>query len=443
MPLVGLKASFEHEENGMTADDMEACVQVANRLNEVIIFRSTGPWSMRWIERNYPTKNFHVKGKSSDWGPMAGFVPALGKYSKVSGDADKERAGNKYNEDGLKGQYTSKVHLSLTLQELEIQLSRRAANTTALTDMVRAHDNKDDFILYANRSSDRKKFAFRAEWDSRNGSYKIYAYLADAMEVKSSIYSEKLASMQKEAIEVMTSSEVGANNRPLTGDYDLMAVCPAWANLNSRSVFDIRKDGVNFGRNGGIAEPGISFGAGVNLDAPLDMRLHTGMKGRMVNINGRMVPATGHGGDNPMIAATYNNIADSTPNMSREHNDLGNVTARIVRCINELNNKMGQNGPFRRVHHNAESHRSAIFGGITAADMGKGEAFPLTVFHPSQLKIGSPYNDSIITLLNLAEFRDYAVKLNEAGYFVPRSWVWGMSIRDGYHRGKGGLWPGM
>ncbi len=67
----------------MTLLDMTACGLVATRQNEVIMFRSTGRWSLRWIERNYPTKNFHVKGKSSDWGPQAGFVPYLGKYSKV------------------------------------------------------------------------------------------------------------------------------------------------------------------------------------------------------------------------------------------------------------------------------------------------------------------------------------------------------------------------
>lgn len=64
MPRYGLEASFIHPENGMTRGDMQAAVRTANKLDEVVIFRSTGPWSRRWIERRYPTKNFHVKGKS-------------------------------------------------------------------------------------------------------------------------------------------------------------------------------------------------------------------------------------------------------------------------------------------------------------------------------------------------------------------------------------------
>ena len=51
--------------------------------DEVIIFRSTGPWSKRWLEKDHSSKNFHVKGKRSDWGPHAGLVPYDGIYSKV------------------------------------------------------------------------------------------------------------------------------------------------------------------------------------------------------------------------------------------------------------------------------------------------------------------------------------------------------------------------
>ena len=70
--IQGLEGSYSHSQNGMTRADMEATALVANRQGEVIIFRSTGPWAKRWLERGYPSKNFHVKGKSSDWGPQSG-----------------------------------------------------------------------------------------------------------------------------------------------------------------------------------------------------------------------------------------------------------------------------------------------------------------------------------------------------------------------------------
>src|SRR5580698_10005922 len=99
MPVLGLGASYLHNQNGMTRRDMLASSQAARDLNEVIIYRSTGPWAKRWIERGYPTKNFHVKGKSSDWGPQAGFVPYNGLYSKVGDKPVKAAAGTAANDD--------------------------------------------------------------------------------------------------------------------------------------------------------------------------------------------------------------------------------------------------------------------------------------------------------------------------------------------------------
>src|SRR3954469_21317718 len=105
MACFGLAASMAHKENGMIQADMVAARDVADLLNEVIIFRSTGPWSRRWIQRKYPTKNFHVKGKSSDWGPQAGFVPYDGRLSKVGADPLKAAKGTKANQHGIDTHY--------------------------------------------------------------------------------------------------------------------------------------------------------------------------------------------------------------------------------------------------------------------------------------------------------------------------------------------------
>jgi hypothetical protein len=165
MPIYGLDGSFLHPENGMSRQDMQAVLRAANKYDEVIIFRSTGPWSRRWIERRYPTKNFHVKGKSSDWGPQAGFVPYLGIYSKVGADSKKATKGTAANDDGLQHHFAQKVQLALTLTEIEMQardpeeVPRRRAIQT-MTPVPNSHD----FFLFAQRTGDNKLFAFRAVW---------------------------------------------------------------------------------------------------------------------------------------------------------------------------------------------------------------------------------------------------------------------------------------
>ena len=406
MPVCGITSSHAHVENGMTLADMQACLRAADRLDEVIIFRSTGPWSQRWIEKGYPTKNFHVKGKSSDWGPQAGFVPYLGQYSKVGANDAKAAAGTKANDHGLGDGFAGKRQLVLSFAELQMQLTR-PAEQPARTAIYRLEavpgKGATDYMMWARRSGDQKVFVFRAVRRD-DGNFGINVLTQDAAALASLSAVSDMA--RYVPLEVMTSSEVGADNRPMTGDYDLMAVCPRWSDYASRLQHPVSKPGLDFQGKG--VQPGQRFDAGSNLDKVLDMSSNTGQ----VRRPGQSKPEGFARG---------------------EHGDMGNITPRILRCINLLNLEMGAQGPFRRVHHNAESHRNAAFGALTARDMEGGDGLPLTVFHPARLWQNDPglrpYQD-VATLLTLQEFRVYAGLLHDAGYFVPRNWTWGMSIRD-------------
>ncbi|MFO1327096.1 MAG: anthrax toxin-like adenylyl cyclase domain-containing protein [Rubrivivax sp.] len=400
MPVFGLSASHGHVENGMIRSDMRACVKAADKLDEVIIFRSTGPWSKRWIQRGYPTKNFHVKGKSSDWGPQAGFVPHLGQYSKVGDNADKAAKGTAANDHGIKDGYAARAQLVLSQEEIQMQLTLACEHPprTALSRVERVLGSHSDQLLWASMSSGARPTVFRAVKNGK-GLFAIHV-------VENCSGGETIGTLSNKPfvpLEVMTSSENGADNRPMTGDYDLMAVCPRWANYGSALIGSVSKPGLQFGNR---QQPGQTFHQGTNLDKVLDMSSNTGQKGQNAKRKGFA---------------------------SDEHPDMGNITPRILRAINTLNDFMGGQGPFRRVHHNAESHRNAAFGALSAKEMEDGDGLPLTVFQPAGLWQSSaalrPYQD-VSTLLTLKEFRTYAALLNEAGYFVPRNWTWGMSIRD-------------
>jgi hypothetical protein len=449
--IMGLRASFAHHDNGMTEKDMLACVAAADELDEVIIFRSTGPWARRWIERDYPTKNFHVKGKSSDWGPQAGFVPYLGIYSKEGSNLVQARDGTALNDDGLGGGYAGKTQLTLALDELILQASKPEGSSQrkAIEEMVWDPD-RNAYLLRARRSGDSRMFTFLAQ--SAGGVYKIFAMperedslIAGHAEIPN--YSRpgnsgpRLSRTIRDfphagtvtmhempapiplgtdrrrpalvPLEVMTSSEVGADNRPMTGDYDLMAVCPRWESYGSTAPSEISKPGLVF--EGKPPQPGQTFDPGARMDKVLDMRVNTGAR-----------PAGGN------TKVTFQNKNAKQIQNLEEHPDMGNLTPRILRCINVLNERMGQAGALRRVHHNAESHRNQIFGALTAGKMSKGDGLPLTVFQPRRLLGNSPTRgyENVSTLETLDEFRTYASLLQRAGYFVPRHWAWGMSIRD-------------
>jgi hypothetical protein len=167
-------------------------------------------------------------------------VPYLGKYSKVGHDQGKANDGTAANDDGLKHHFAAKVVLTLSLDELKIQNTlpcevppRLAVHT------MEPVPQSNDFFLFARRSGDQKEFAFRAV--AKGPLYYIHVY-------NETVGTKKLRLMYEkpEPLEVMTSSEVGAGNRPMTGDYDLMAVCPRWGDYGGTTLKQFSKGGLDF-----------------------------------------------------------------------------------------------------------------------------------------------------------------------------------------------------
>ena len=432
--IAGFEGSFSHSQNGMTRADMLATKLVAQRLDEVIIFRSTGPWAKRWLERGYPSKNFHVKGKSSDWGPHAGLVSYDGIYSKVGSNPGKALDGTHKNDEGLASGFAGKVVLELTMSQIDQQITvpEGSPSRTACLSKFPIPSSKD-FLITANRSGDQKAILFRA-FDI-GGSYKIHVYPpSDGASTKMATNPFVVANSDPEGkrsvpLEVMTSLEVGTG-KPMTGDYDLFAVCPKWANYGSQSASEISKPGINLMGKG--VQQGLTFAQGVGMDNVLDPRLSTMGNGpRTMDFLARKEKLQKQM-EAGKVASPGQRQAYLEGGAYQEHGDMGNLTPRILRCINQLNAQMGATGDkagFRRVHHNAESHRFRKFGALTEKDMETRkdgdeytDGFPLTAFQPPAL-MASGYGE-VCTLETLHEFRTYAAFLKGAGYYVPKNWIW-------------------
>ncbi|GAL13901.1 putative insecticidal toxin complex [Vibrio astriarenae] len=58
--------------------------KTADKYNVVIGLRSPNHIGQMHLELGHPSKNFHIKAKSSNTGPTAGFIPEKALYSKVS-----------------------------------------------------------------------------------------------------------------------------------------------------------------------------------------------------------------------------------------------------------------------------------------------------------------------------------------------------------------------
>jgi hypothetical protein len=318
--------------------------------------------------------------------------------------------------------------------------------------------NSNDFLLIATRSGDQKKIIFRAVERSRNlFEIKVYPSALN-MPISPFLLADKdTDGAEAVTFEVMVSNEVGAEKKAMTGDYDLFAVCPLWADLTSRFI---QKEAICLDettRHRDLPQlKGLTFDIGQGMDNVLDTRLHTMSKQGDYALRQRIYKERiekGSFNSSPksftgylknaehqpgsISAASTATIEDDTP--YNEHGDMGNLTPRILRCINEMNKTMnaaGDRAALRRVHHNAESHRYRDFGALTRNDMltiksGEtyGDGFPLTAFHPEALAtthsdiLNVTFSD-VCTIENLADFRIYAQSLKAAGYFVPKNWIW-------------------
>src|SRR4051812_7529283 len=75
------------DDAGMLDAHVDATRHVAVTNNAFIFIRPTTMDAKRLIEYGYSTKSMDIHHKSSDWGPMAGFVPVNHALDKKRGAA--------------------------------------------------------------------------------------------------------------------------------------------------------------------------------------------------------------------------------------------------------------------------------------------------------------------------------------------------------------------
>ena len=89
-------------QSGMPISHARCFQQVANETNCVISSRSVGVYATGLIMENYATKGFHVKAKSCNWGPMAGFVLSDPRFTKRGTSSSAMEAQRKDVQKALK-----------------------------------------------------------------------------------------------------------------------------------------------------------------------------------------------------------------------------------------------------------------------------------------------------------------------------------------------------
>ncbi|MEZ0227202.1 MAG: anthrax toxin-like adenylyl cyclase domain-containing protein [Planctomycetota bacterium] len=239
-------ATKKHLTQGMTAKDLDATARVCDKRGEIIVFRATGPWPRKYIETDKcPTKDMGVKGKSSTWGPMAGLVPVLADFSKAM-KAEDVKKGNEANKKALDGKKVVAMHLSLTEAMLDRLLTEKyqddktAPPRTAISVLKKPDGDPLRIYIFCEKRDGSaigtpKDWVFFGKRAAAKDEFEIYHFLGDDKAYKTLLGGGK---PEREAVEKTGKPlEVLArpgNDNPMTGDYDLMFICPPWADWGTK-----------------------------------------------------------------------------------------------------------------------------------------------------------------------------------------------------------------
>ncbi|RTX94332.1 adenylate cyclase [Pseudomonas sp. C 49-2] len=292
-----ISVAFERirEKTGMVPSHLVPLQNIAAATNTIIGVRPVETVATGLIEAGHPTKDFHIKGKSANWGPQAGLIctdQAFSKLEKFKEDAPgKLTRANEQIQECIRDGHAVAVPLEISGNRLG-ELMKLGQITQLATN---AYDGTRHF-------------------GARGPSQQLYAFEGKRTSASEDSY---LIFHQGKSIEVLAKHEGG---KALTADYDLHMVAPHLS---------------DFGPQDRIPIPDVA---------------HSVFKQRIDRYRQHQ-PDPGSSQVPETLRADYESAAHF---YQKEDPDLGNVTPRIKQMIELINQRLVGNGE-RLVHHNADS----------------------------------------------------------------------------------------
>jgi hypothetical protein len=347
-------ASKLKDDTGVVMSDLPRLQKLSYQYNTIVGIRPVDRFATGLIEEGYETKGFHVKGKSASWGPQAGLICADQHFSKLEG-ADPARIG-KFNaavQTSLQSREVVKVPLALSSGRLE------TLNQLGAISPMSAPDANGVRTFTATAPSGKQ-------------------YRFEATPLKGSGEQRFTITSEGKPIDVLAPTTPGA--KPLTADYDLLAVAPHISDVGPQD----------------------------NLPVP-DVA-HQVFRERI----------DGYKNTNGIHPALKDAYHDPKTFYQKEDADIGNATERIRNLIPAINNDLMMEVEAPRakvVHHNADS-------GSPATDPGAN--YPATFVLP--YKMGK--FDEICVVHNQNELKELMQTAKDNGYNFPANPLWDADVKN-------------
>ena len=202
-----LKNVIDHPKQGIPEEDIRKILQFVEKENIIVGFRPVEPLAKTLLEDKYPTKPFNLKGKSSSWGPMAGFVPTNQGFSKLEKTPDLIEKFEKQIKDTLGKEMFDAVDLII---------NQKRYDELARNQLISVVDISDDKIKLASVGPSGKTYHFFAK--KIMDGYAIF-------------------DVEEQPIQVLASKVV---KRPIVADYDLLFVSPSVGDVDGRDNIPIK-----------------------------------------------------------------------------------------------------------------------------------------------------------------------------------------------------------
>ncbi|CRM31355.1 Calmodulin-sensitive adenylate cyclase precursor [Pseudomonas sp. 37 R 15] len=185
------------KQTGIVSSHLEPLQQIAATTNSIIGIRPVESVATGLIEAGHPTKDFHIKGKSANWGPQAGLICTDQAFSKLESAPEKVAKANAQILECVERRHAVPIPLKLSSHRLN-----ELVNLGHITELA-ATGEEGTLKLSAQGPSGQR-----------------YTFQARSVSPDADTY---LITHQGKPLEVLAKQ---AEGKPLTADYDLHMVAP-------------------------------------------------------------------------------------------------------------------------------------------------------------------------------------------------------------------------
>jgi hypothetical protein len=356
-------------EHGIVGSHLSILSDLATRDDVVFGFRPVNSLATQLLEQGYPTKNLHIKGKSADWGPMAGFIPVQQKLSKLAGVENEFKKIKKSDAEVSgcieKGHAVS-MPLAINKARLDMLLAGKAITTIKKNNEgVDITVTKDGFI---------HEFTGKLSGSTAAPEYAI-SHLGKPVHV------------------LATPSGGEQEPRPMTADYDLLLFAVPLDQLSSQDSY---RDPIASNHK----EPSAS---GRVLSAKLVQVSKNNKTKLSLNKENRSATENSDKGKSKALRISTEAI--------KSDSDLGIISPRLKKFIPEINKALGRTSDNDIVQHGADTQNP--YSELT-------ENYPSVIFLPKRLE---PFR-GVVMVRNKEESIQIFKAIKDSGFQFFGNNIW-------------------